>query len=529
VSRTAYIILGKAGDIFSCLPIIQSDHDSSVIVSEKYSSVLNGVCGINPLVYPGEWEDVAGAIRWAKTRFTKVIPIQTYDRSLAIQHRCPNFQHDQFLRAGRLDDWDALPLVLPRNMEIKSPESPFILVADESESSPFKHRQELVDLLTAKFSSTHKIVLASGYNFENIKDFIPIYDSASLIVSVDTAHIHLSLASKTPIAVFSSDIRVRWQGTPHSRRFVFYCRYSQYEERKDEFVRACEDVISKVKKPSLEFVKTEHSNGYNMGLMAYNGRTLLPYRYHPENGKWRTKLAMKDGDKTLPIIFPDELKDHSIEDGKPFLFNRKPCLSYVISTYPSNPIQCVVGYGALIEEADCWRIAGHIQPNYGNNNFSGTQKNWVLFERDTKLYAIHGSNPTQLVLHLNGASVVGEMRCEAPKWGYGEIRGGTVLPYGDNLIRFFHSLTGDRNDPYNFRYHIGALLMESKAPFKTIKVSSRPIISGNEIWTPNCSHYKPNVVFPCGALHDDSGFTVALGINDSRSALLKLKEGDLNL
>ena len=71
-----------------------------------------------------------------------------------------------------------------------------------------------------------------------------------------------------------------------------------------------------------------------------------------------------------------------------------------------------------------------------------------------------------------------------------------------------------------FRYHIGALLMEDKPPFRTVKITRHPILSGNEEWMMGVHHWKPNVVFPCGAIEDKDGYLLTYGVNDAASRIL---------
>lgn len=534
VGQSAYILLGKAGDIFSALPIVQADPEPNIVVSERYSSVLDGISSVNAHVYPGEWDDLHRAIRWAKSRFARTIVLQTYGNGFPIQHKCPNFQHDQYLRAGRLKDFGKLPLELPRNLEIDASkyngERPFILIADESQSSPFPHRQQLFEAFASRFGATYKIVKTSDIGkMSNIKDFLPIYDAAKLVVTVDTAHLHMTAASTTPVIAFASDIKQRWQGSAWTDRFAFYCRYSQFQGRIDEMLSAADSVLFGKSKPQVEIVKTRYEHGYNMGIIRHGERVLMPYRYHPEKGKWRTTLVMQDGGTTLPILVPEKYRAYSIEDPKPFMFQGSLHLCYVVSTYPAAPAKCIIAYGRLKASEDAWIIEEQYIPKYGSNDFSAMQKNWALFESDTRLYAIYGSDKHQTVLQLNGNGIVNEFQAESPKWSYGEIRGGVVLPYKDRFIRFFHSLTGNRHDPYNFRYHIGALTMDTFPPFRACSVMKNPIISGDERWIPDCAHYKPNVMFPGGAIKEGDEFVISIGINDCQSALVRVKESDLNL
>jgi predicted GH43/DUF377 family glycosyl hydrolase len=146
-----------------------------------------------------------------------------------------------------------------------------------------------------------------------------------------------------------------------------------------------------------------------------------------------------------------------------------------------------------------------------------------------KLYAIYGNKDgSQIVLEVQGDKVVSEHKSPAPKWSNGEIRGGAIIDYGEGkFLRFFHSRT-DYPDK-TFRYFIGASLIENKPPFATVKVGRSSIMSGNEIYTPNCKHWKGNVYYPLGVVKDGDKFILSIGVNDSRIALVELTEGQLGL
>ena len=171
---------------------------------------------------------------------------------------------------------------------------------------------------------------------------------------------------------------------------------------------------------------------------------------------------------------------------------------------------------------------GHIHAMYPGNDFTGTNKNWTPFVIGDTLFLIYGiKGEHQIVLQVQGDKVLAEYKSSAPKWSNGQIRGGCVIPNGDKLLRFFHSRT-DYADK-SFRYFVGASLLENKPPFATVKVSSGAILAGNEIYTPSCSHWKRNVIFPLGAEKDGDNFLLSVGINDCKSAIVELSEKQLKL
>lgn len=513
---TAYIALGKSGDVLSALPILYNELKRTgkaqiLIVAKQYASVVEGIDYVQPVIWDGDWQDFNGAYAWAKKQFSKVIPLSTYGKEITIQHKSPSWQLDQWLRSGIETPWDDLELVIPR--EAVKERAKTILLADESESSPFPYKGDLFKTLKFSFPE-YRVERLSEIKLGNIKDFLPLLDAAACIVTIDTAFLHLSKATTTPVIALAYDGENRWRGSAWSKRFALCLRYSEYEARKDELVRMVGQAVNNSGVVLKLPIPTKQNHGYNLSITELGRENIITFRHHPEKGKWRTDMAIDDGRQVWPIQFPDELKSFSIEDGKMFWHGERLMLSYVTSAYPSTPARCAMGYGPLLQDEKGWKVAAHIQPKYSTNDLSALQKNWLFYSHNSKLYAVYGSEPQQTILELDGDRVVAEHKSTSPKWAYGEIRGGAIAPHKNGLLRFFHSVSGDRLKYHAFRYHIGALLMEPKPPFKVIAISKYPIISGHEGWTPDCAHWKPNVVFPGGLILRGDEWSLGYGEND---------------
>jgi len=188
----------------------------------------------------------------------------------------------------------------------------------------------------------------------------------------------------------------------------------------------------------------------------------------------------------------------------------------------------VNGYGRLKRVEGGWIIEKHFQPQMPDNDFTGMQKNLCCWEWEGQIYGAWDYKT--VVLLDRGDKCRMEYLENPPTWPYGEIRGGTSpLPFYGKWLRFFHSRVWDRANKKPWRYHIGALVMEPHPPFNVLHVSRKPILSGDESGDPMIWHYKPDVCIPYGAIEQNDGWLLSLGINDAHCAVLKLKEGDLNL
>lgn len=157
------------------------------------------------------------------------------------------------------------------------------------------------------------------------------------------------------------------------------------------------------------------------------------------------------------------------------------------------------------------------------------EKNWCFFEDDDNMFCVHRTGREYTILQIQGPTVINEYKTAPPFWPYGQIRGGCIVPYQDKLLRFFHSRLENGTDAIESRYFIGALVMNRRPPFAVTAISKRPLLYGSE--SPNCGKYpyKARVVFPGGAVPFGNDWLLAVGVNDSACAVVKVTERDLNL
>lgn len=523
---TAYVMLGKHGDILSALPFVHHEfkitgQKPTLIVAREYSSMIARLNYLVPVVWNNGWRDLREPIRAAKQNFSRVLVPQIYGDGFPIQHRHPSWQYDQWDRVGMLDKWDTLPLVLPRNRKVPVPKVPFVIFADYSESSPFPYKEELA-LLIKEIFPRHKLIRTSEFKMDKLLDFLPLYDRADLVVTVETAHLHLSKATDTPVIAFSMDKPSVWHGSAWSKRFKFHVRYGEYELRKPEVIRAMMDAINNTSEPRIEIQKTNHPGGFNMGIIWHRDELLKSHRYYPHSG-WQTRLAINDE----PVEFSHVQSSEGVEDMRLFHFKGNLMASWVVSRAVGAQWRCVVEYGPLAHDEKGWRVGQVFRPVYLGNDFSTMQKNWVFFEHDSQLYAIYGiKNGNQVVLKIEGNNVLNEYLSTAPKWPWGEMRGGAMVLLHGNYLRVFHSRTEQGRD---YRYYMGVLMMEAFPPFKVFKVSNHPILAGNEEYDPANKRCKRNCVLPFGIVREGDDFKIGMGLNDMKSAIVSVKENEMNL
>jgi predicted GH43/DUF377 family glycosyl hydrolase len=239
-------------------------------------------------------------------------------------------------------------------------------------------------------------------------------------------------------------------------------------------------------------------------------------------------LAIAELDEQFRVTSNQELaiqeEKRALEDPRLFEFHGGLCLSYVSFALPIFS-SAVVKYVEL-SKPDCWRASAPVEHPYMVRCIK--EKNHVPFPVGDRLHIIYRGSPRQIIFTAGEDT---ELVTPALPWPFGEIRGGTTpMAYHGKLLKFFHSSLRNEMPPLVRRYYVGAMLMEPEPPFQMLAVSRRPILRGSEVGGDGTAiHFKRNVVFPAGCVEKDGVFHLSIGINDSQSAIAKIKPEDLHL
>jgi len=205
---------------------------------------------------------------------------------------------------------------------------------------------------------------------------------------------------------------------------------------------------------------------------------------------------------------------------------------YGLSCCTFVPFKSYAHQAMFLLDAQFSNVA-RFDPIYGNNLAQamvndGHEKNWLYFVHDNAPHLVYSANP-HVVVRLNGRLesetkyITDEFN---PLWKFGEVRGGSNPILVDGLYwTFFHSSLPWINKKR--RYYMGAYAFEAKAPFRIVRMTTLPILTGTnqQDWWPGL----PAVVFPCGAFFDiaKNQFVVSYGINDVDCGYIKLPLGDM--
>lgn len=156
-------------------------------------------------------------------------------------------------------------------------------------------------------------------------------------------------------------------------------------------------------------------------------------------------------------------------------------------------------------------------PDLGNNT-RRPEKNWCPLP-DAKRFVYHVRD--HIVIDIESHE-----RWETPgiSWPHGEARGGTpAFEHNGQYLSLFHSCTTWKVDPIygpRMRYYVGAYTFEMHPPFRITSFTKQPILIGSGQGP--AIRMSPAVVFPTGAIPFGDDILITAGINDVRSAWVKI-------
>lgn len=242
---TAIVQLGRYGDIINILPIaehicMQTGKKVAIVVSEEFADTLDGVSYALPHYFKGHYSELESAVRQVSGLYERVIVSQVYGKATAFERRCDSFAKESWNRAGFLPYWGKLPLTFDQRDPKREAElldktvvggKPLILVnVTGGKSSPLEGGMDLLHDIQARWAERAEIVDLEGMRVDRFYDLLALYDKAKLLITNDTATLHLSKAStKLRVCALITDKPTHWHGSPFEG-----IRYSELPQRREE-------------------------------------------------------------------------------------------------------------------------------------------------------------------------------------------------------------------------------------------------------------------------------------------------------
>lgn len=264
---TCIIQLGRAGDIINILPVALAEAQSlgepvAFMVHPQYVGILDGVSYAWPVPFAGEVTEIRRAIAEAQAMgFDRILDTQVYgDRPIA--RLCDSFAHESWRLAGRLDQWDELPLVFDERQPDREAQyvgtlalrdpfrgrlgfdgRPIVALCTEGVSSPLGRRDWLAEQLAAAAPEFQWLSI-DGARAPQIYDVLGFLERAAALVTIDTAMLHLSYAVGVPTFALVTDGPTPWHGTAPRKHWIGSLRYDEIEARWTEIVDAVRAAIA---------------------------------------------------------------------------------------------------------------------------------------------------------------------------------------------------------------------------------------------------------------------------------------------
>jgi hypothetical protein len=215
------VALGRYGDVANALPIAyelsRQGELPRFFISKEFASILDGVTYVQPMVVSLDYKEVRKVLR------PETICCQSYKHP-DTRRLTDSYQKEAWRIAGWLGHFGEIPLVFDnRNLEREAAliqkynvNEETILVAGKGCSSPF--RFDLWDAM----KGAGNIVNLSDVKAERIFDIIGLIEKACLLLTIDSAPLHLARATNTPVVALIND---GWYGSVPPKKGVAI-RYS---------------------------------------------------------------------------------------------------------------------------------------------------------------------------------------------------------------------------------------------------------------------------------------------------------------
>ena len=249
--RTAFIQLCRHGDIVSALPMMKAEHDAgndvSCLVASNFAGIFDGVSYVSPIIHDTNERDVDGGMARAKQMgFEKIIDTQVIGNPRRPVPESENFITWQWQFGGRLPEFHKLSLIFDRRSPEREADAvrqlipplvgdnrPILLYALHGHSSPFYQFAQFEKWLLANCSNVYRCVDIGKCKLHRPYDLLGLYEKATVLLTIDTMHAHLSYATKTPTIVLSKPDN-RWYWSEPREHWVGHLDYNQALQREGQ-------------------------------------------------------------------------------------------------------------------------------------------------------------------------------------------------------------------------------------------------------------------------------------------------------
>jgi len=251
----------------------QEGKRSQLMVAKEFAGLLEGCSYLDPVIFDGDFMELDRAVEQAKSEDIRVCQLAgprnevlklAYEK-IGLSQGAPqteSFAKESWRLAGRANDWRfQYPLVFDQRnpdreakllQQLEPHGKRWILVAADSISSPFPHKELLMELLRLRFFRKYEIIDLSTIKAERFHDLLAIYTHprTECLVAIDSAPLHLAYAVKDlPVCALIQDRPTLFFGSAWRPNHIYHCRYGDWTGRALEML----DSIANIRKPGTWF------------------------------------------------------------------------------------------------------------------------------------------------------------------------------------------------------------------------------------------------------------------------------------
>lgn len=221
---TAIVCLGRLGDILNAFPIAEQVYKREgvkpkFVAAKAFWEILQSASYLEPVVWDVDYKDIGTHVQRFKAANpkTQTIVAQWYGYHQDQRKLTDSYQKEAWRIAGFLPEFGKHPLTIDQRDAYREADllestlrpfltnpRPFVLVGLSGHSSPFKMAYKCLETLR-KGIPEFDIIDLSQIKAKRPQDLLALYDSAKLLVSSDTLHLHLSRASQVPVVSIRND------------------------------------------------------------------------------------------------------------------------------------------------------------------------------------------------------------------------------------------------------------------------------------------------------------------------------------
>lgn len=223
IGKISICLLGRHGDIFNFLPIAKFIADKwgkpLWFISKEFAGALDGVSYVIPMPLDMPHDEILGACKISEKYSEQNICGQVWGKNFNTTRESPVYNTESWRIAGFLEhfnDTENFPLVIDQrgyHREQKLSDSlgeshlPRILVNITSgHTAPFAGGKRLLADLKKTWSSEFHICDIAEIRAHRIYDMLGLFDTACLLITTDTALLHLAAASDIQVVALLNDI-----------------------------------------------------------------------------------------------------------------------------------------------------------------------------------------------------------------------------------------------------------------------------------------------------------------------------------